>query len=409
MSSSKVTETFLDLLDKSALLTPDQLKAAGNLCAQNSQSGAKDIAEKLIAQGMLTTYQAEELLDGNARSFFVDKYKKQHVLGIGGMGHLYIAEDVETGQQVALKMLSRENEANPGLLARFKIEARVGMKLNHPNIVKTLRLDHVDGIYGDVYYMIMEFVEAISLEELVALQGPKPWQQACDIIGQAAAGLYHAHLHGLTHRDVKPANLLVSTAGHVKVLDFGLSLFDKEGDEFSLAMIFGQDCLGTADYIAPEQTLDSYKVDPRADIYSLGCTFYATLTGRVPFPNTTTSQKLELQRTKQPQSIREINPDVPAEIEAIVTKMMAKKRENRFQSARDVCVALAPFAKRLPAEFDYQRILRIRAREARKRLAARNQSGSQYGSRSSTRSGFSTSKSSPANVETKFREDTQPS
>src|SRR4029077_17125829 len=127
----------------------------------------------------------------------------------------------------------------------------------HPNIIRTYRLDHTE----DFYYVVMEFVEGISLFELMTLRGPVPWPHACDVFCQAAEALAHAHARGLVHRDVKPDNLLVCKDGTVKILDFGLALFPNSDDEFSLSMIFGHDCVGTLDFMAPEQTVDSSKVD----------------------------------------------------------------------------------------------------------------------------------------------------
>src|SRR5262249_13867763 len=158
-------------------------------------------------------------------------------------------------------------------------------KLNHPNIVRMFQLGYTDDLYDKVPFMAMEFVKGLELQELaVQMQGPIQFAQACDLIGQVAAGLHHAHESGLVHRDVKPTNILVDETGNAKLLDFGLALLqhgDQE-DELSLALIFGQGCVGTDDFISPEQTYNSSTVDRRADIYSLGCTLYFALTGRVP-------------------------------------------------------------------------------------------------------------------------------
>ena len=158
----------------------------------------------------------------------------------------------------------------------------------------------------------------------------------------------------MVHRDIKPGNLLVKKNGIVKVLDFGLALMEKDEDEFTLAMISGQGCVGTADYISPEQTLDSFAVGPRADIYSLGCTLYCALTGGVPFPEDTVARKLRAHRTKTARPIRELKPEVPEAVEKIVAKMMARKAEDRYATAADVAEgAQTPFAARF-------RIVRLR-------------------------------------------------
>ena len=287
------------------------------------------------------------------------------------------------------------------MITRFRLEARAGINLNHPNIVKTYSIEQTDGVYGDVHFVVMELVHGINLEELIVLNGPVPWPQACDLIRQAAAGLHHAHENGTIHRDVKPANLLIDTEGHVRIADFGLSKLESEADdEFSLQMIFGHDCLGTADYIAPEQTLDSNAVDGRADIYSLGCTMYAALSGKLPFPLKSTAEKLEAQRSQKPRPLGERVDGLPAEVLAIIEKMMAKRPEHRFQSARDVSRALASFAQRAPAEFDFMKVLEKRTQLARKKISAKKDRHSSGSSATTGRSGTTQSA-----VETMIRDD----
>ena len=132
----------------------------------------------------------------------------------------------------------------------------------------------------DMHYVVMELVEGITAQEFVDLRKSILWQEACDIAMQTAVGLQHAHESGLVHRDVKPANLLIEPDGSVKIVDFGLALLDNDEDEFSLAMISGQDCMGTSDYMPPEQFRDARNVDHRADIYSLGCTLYYLIAGQ---------------------------------------------------------------------------------------------------------------------------------
>jgi serine/threonine protein kinase len=256
------------------------------------------------------------------------------------------------------------------MLARLKLEARAGKMLRHSSIVHTFGIRGTDDVFGEAFYLVMEYVEGINVEELINLKGPVRWQQAADFIRQAAAGLHHAHGHGMVHRDVKPGNLLVDAQGMVKILDFGLALIDSaEDEEFSLAMIFGHSCLGTADYIAPEQTFDSFAVDARADIYSLGCTLYVALTGKLPYPITSSNEKLEGHRSRTAPPVRSLASDVPAELAAVVERMMAKRPEDRYQTMAEVVEALSPFAQRMPVEFDFPKILAWRAKEARRRFA----------------------------------------
>ena len=283
-----------------------------------------------MLQGVLTRFQTQWLLEGKFEEFTIDEYRIVDILGTGGMGWLYVGVNEQTGEKAAVKVISRHMDND--YLTRFKLEARAGLLLNHPNIVRTIKLGETD----EILYVAMELVEGISLQELIVRQGSIPWPQACSLVAQAAAGLQHAHEKGMVHRDIKPGNLLVKRNGTVKVLDFGLALMEKDEDEFTLAMISGQGCVGTADYISPEQTIDSFAVGPRADIYSLGCTLYCALTGTVPFPGESVAKKLRAHRTKDARPVREIKPEVPAAVEQIVAKMMARKPDDRYATAADV-------------------------------------------------------------------------
>ncbi|HTI49564.1 MAG TPA: FHA domain-containing serine/threonine-protein kinase, partial [Planctomycetaceae bacterium] len=338
------------------------------------QPNAREAARALVREGLLTRFQAERLLEGRYRGFFIDQYKVLEILGVGGMACLYLALDLESGQQVALKVLSDRHKTDAGMLARLKLEARAGKKLSHSSLIHTYGIHRTDDVFGEAHYLVMEYVEGINLEELINLHGPVPWQQAADFARQAAAGLHHAHANGMVHRDVKPGNLLVDAEGCIKILDFGLALIDTaEDEEFSLAMIFGHSCLGTADYIAPEQTVDSFAVDARADIYSLGCTLYVALTGKLPFPIASSCQKLEGHRSRPAPPLRGIVPEVPAELAAVVERMMAKRPDERYQTMAEVVEALTPFTRRMPVEFEFHKVLAWRAKEARRRFALHRQ------------------------------------
>ncbi|HET6326305.1 MAG TPA: FHA domain-containing serine/threonine-protein kinase [Planctomycetaceae bacterium] len=321
-----------------------------------------EFLKKLMLQGVLTRFQSEWILEGKFEEFKVGEFRIVDILGTGGMGWLYVAVNETTGEKAAVKVISKLMDND--YLTRFKLEARAGLMLNHPNLVRTLKLGETD----EIWYVAMELVEGISLQELISRQGFIPWPQACSLVAQAAAGLQHAHEKGLIHRDIKPGNLLVKKNGTVKVLDFGLALMEQDEDEFMLTMISGQGCVGTADYIAPEQTLDSFAVGPPADIYSLGCTLYCALTGMVPFPGESVSKKLRAHRTGTARPIREIKPEVPAAVEAIVAKMMARKTSERYTTAAQVLAALQPHARRDSASFDFTQILAQRSAEARQRV-----------------------------------------
>jgi serine/threonine-protein kinase len=188
----------------------------------------------------------------------------------------------------------------------------------------------------------MEFVEGLSLDRLVAQTGPLPVAQACQLIRQAAIGLVHVHEQGMIHRDIKPQNLMVGRKGNVKVLDFGLARLAT--DEDTSATTEGM-ILGTPDYIAPEQAANARAADIRSDIYSLGCTLYFSLTGQPPFPKGSFVEKLTLHSTKEPEPIRTLRPDVPAELAEILARMMAKDPRRRYQTPVEVAKELAAFVR----------------------------------------------------------------
>lgn len=383
MPKPVVANDFLDLLEKSQLLSPDEYEAACAKYDLRELPSGKHVARKLVEAGLLTTYQAERLLLGRSRGFLIDRYKVLAILGFGGMGRIYVAKDLESGEKVALKVLTERHEVDASMLERLKLEAKAGLQLDHPRVVRTRELGHT----GAVTYVVMEYVEGLTLHEIVVTRGPMAWPQACDVIAQAASGLHHAHKAGLVHRDIKPANLIVTNDGQAKILDFGLALLqDDEEAEFALAMIFGHDCLGTADYISPEQSLHSHDVDARADIYSLGCTFYYLLTGQVPFPLKTVAEKLVAQRMKTPPPVTNYVSDIPPAVMQVLAKMMAKKPEDRYQTAGEAAEALAAHAKRAPIPFDFGKILEARAREASRRMKANEKSRRSSGQSSTTAS-----------------------
>ena len=366
MSAPATASDFLQLVQKSQLVESRRLQAAWERLRLDQHRSAAEAARQLVKAGLLTSFQARRLLDGRHRGFFVKQYKVQEVIGAGGMGWLYLAEDTQTMQQVALKLLPAPPDDQRGVVARFEVEGRVGLRLEHPNIIRTLEV----GKHGDLHYIVMEYVPGINLQEVIDLTGALDYRHACDIICQASLGLQHAHEQGLVHRDIKPANLLIDKQGTVKLLDFGLAMLDEEEYEFSLALIFGQDCLGTADYAAPEQTRNSYQVGPTADVYSLGCTLYALLSGQVPFPGNTVSEKMKAHQRLQPVPVRKLVSEVPEEVDRAVRRMMAKDPQQRPQSARDVYRLLAPFAKRKRMVFNYRAILKARLAEIQRRIAA---------------------------------------
>ncbi len=351
---------FLTLLRQSNLLDHAGLEAAAEYGRLLEGSTAAELAACLVECGLLTAFQTRHLLQGRCRDLMVDGYKLLETLGAGSMGRVYLAEDIATGKQFAVKVLSERHRDEPGMLARFQLEAQAGRRLRHRSIVRTLGAGQTDGLYGPVPYVVMEYVDGVSLQELVALEGPIEWSQACDIAHQAATALDHAHDAGLIHRDIKPSNILVDRSGSIKILDFGLVFFeDEQEDEFSLSMIFGHARLGSADYVAPEQSLDSLAIDARADIYSLGCTLYFAITGTVPFPFDTTAKKLDAHRTMDPRPIGDL-ANLPDGLARVVERMMRKNAAERYGSAGELARHLAPFARRRRLSSDFAKVFELR-------------------------------------------------
>jgi eukaryotic-like serine/threonine-protein kinase len=417
MDAPQVASHFLELLEHSELLSPQQLRTAVGKYDLESAQSAREAAVTLMSSGLLTRFQVRRLLAGRARGFYYDRFKLLDVLGHGGMSCVYRAEDTQSGSQVALKVLAERYKHDAGMITRLKLEALVGRKLRHPHVLHTLGIGEAAG----VLYIVMEHFEAIELQELIDNSGPLPVAHACDVIRQAAEGLHAAHRTGIVHRDVKPANLMIDRGGFVKVLDFGLSLLgpDVADEEFSLAMIFGHECLGTAYYMPPEQSRDSNAVDARADIYGLGCTLYHALAGRVPFPVVkgteiaTVPQVIAAHRERPLPPLQEFVPHLPDQLALVVDRMTAKDPKDRFATAADVAAALEPFADQRPIDVDVRKILSRRIRKARRRLSAsqtgRSQSaitrmGSQQGS-SVVGSGLQRSGS---RIETAVSHDTRP-
>ena len=333
-------DTFLDLVRRSGLVEKDQLSRV--LADLESQAGGKPVADvdlvarRLIDAGLLTPWQCEKLAEGRHKGFFLGKYKLLDHLGTGGMSSVYLAEHVLMQRRVAIKVLPKNRVEDSSYLARFHREAQAAAALDHRNIVRVYDFDND----GALHYLVMEYVEGRDLQVMVKEDGPLAYADAAEYIRQAAEGLAHAHGANLIHRDVKPANLLVDQKNVVKVLDLGLARFTDE-DRASLTVAYDENVLGTADYLAPEQALDSHGVDARADIYSLGCSLYYLLTGHPPFPQGTLPQRLMMHQKQQPASILEDRPDAPDDLVAICTQMMAKKADQRYQSAQEVARALA--------------------------------------------------------------------
>jgi serine/threonine-protein kinase len=338
----------------------------------------KLLGQELLQRGWLTPYQVNQLLQGRGADLVLGPYLLLERLGGGGTGQVFKARHMRLQRDVALKLIRKELLADPEVMARFDREIRIISRLSHPNIVHA----YDAGPIGSAHLLVMEYLEGIDLARLVKQSGPLPAGQACAYIRQAALGLQHAHEQGLVHRDIKPANLLVSgrvvsgewssgqppltthhspltthhsplTTHQIKILDLGLARLQKTMGEVgggqrgsaltSLLTPVGSMMMGTPDYLAPEQAIDFHGADARADIYSLGCTLYSLLTGEPPFPGGSPFQKLMRHQQAEPADVAQRRSDLPPGLRAVLQRMMAKRPEDRYQTAAEVAAALEPF------------------------------------------------------------------
>src|SRR5262245_36452476 len=271
----------------------------------------------------------------------IDKYEVLSHLATGGMGTVYKARDLELGRVVALKVLSPEVAARPNLVERFRREARHAARLRHKNIVTIYEFGQAEG----QWYLVMEFVEGIDLETYVIRKGKLSPEEVRRFLKQAARALDHAFQMGITHRDIKPANFLLTREDGrpiVKLTDFGLAQAE---DENQFRLTRDGSTVGTVDYLPPEQARDSASADIRSDIYSLGCSCYHLLAGHPPFPGGGLGERIYKHLEAEPPDLRVINPQVPDVLWAILSRMLAKKPEDRYQTPAELLAALRGFKR----------------------------------------------------------------
>ena len=253
----------------------------------------------------------------------ISGYRIIDILGKGGMGTVYRAEQVSLHRQVALKVLKQEQTSDPEFIAQFVAEARAAAKLQHPNVVSVFDVEHD----GDTYYYAMELMHEGSCEDWLKQNGVMPVDRALQVIADAAAGLAYAESLGIVHRDIKPDNLMLDQHGAIKIADLGLASHSSDEN--------GSRAIGTPHFMAPEQVLNR-DLDHRTDLYALGCTFYRLITGKTPFRGQTVKDILRAQVKDQPEPASRANPSVPQEVAAIIQQLMAKDAGDRYQTANDL-------------------------------------------------------------------------
>jgi len=340
MSVATVFE-FLERLEKSELLSAEQIEQVRRWPDDDPNA----FASRLVEQGLLTKWQTQQLLAGKVQ-FMIGKYKLIDMIGVGGMGAVYKAVQNPIGRIVALKVMNRAVLKQPKAVTRFLREIRSAAAVDHPNVVRAY--DANVEKRADIYYLVMEFVDGENLKTWIRKGQGLPIGWSCECIRQAALGLEHAFEQGMVHRDIKPSNLLVTEDEHsglpqVKILDLGLARFATETPDEGDLTRSGQ-VLGTPDYIAPEQARNTKGADIRADIFSLGCTLFELLTGRLPFPGETVMEKLMARATEDAPRLRSVRPDVPEGLDEVVVHMLARDPNARYATPGEVARALAPYA-----------------------------------------------------------------
>ncbi len=331
---SLTPDEFLDFLKRSELLDPSEFDSSLSDIRKEAPGAFHDsekLASEFVKRKLLTSWHVRQLMKRKYKGFYLRQYRILGHLGSGGMSSVYLAEHTVMKRRVAIKVLPKRR-LNQTYLDRFAREAQAIAALDSPHVVRAYDVDR----FEDVHYIVMEYFEGQNLRQLVEKEGPLAYEDAASFIRQAALGLADAHKIGIVHRDVKPENIVVDEHDFVKLLDLGLALLDDQAFLAKDSIIDEDKILGTADYLAPEQALDSHHVDARADVYGLGATLYFCLTGKPPFPYGTITERLLAHQRKEPASIFIERPDAPIDLVEICTKMMAKKPENRIQSAEQV-------------------------------------------------------------------------
>jgi eukaryotic-like serine/threonine-protein kinase len=336
------------LLLRSKLMAVDEAKAMYARWQQEAKDSAGNLAQFaswMVAQKYLTEYQAQLLARGHAAGFFLNEYKILERLGKGRMAGVYKAQH-QLGQIVAIKVLPPSKAEDANMLGRFLREARLALRLKHPNIVRTFQT----GTAEDLHYIVMEYLEGETLEEVLTRRGKLPPGEAVRLIYQALQGLQHIHAQGLVHRDLKPANMMLVGASPdstlhatLKLLDIGLgrTLFDETAGQENLTS--EGVLLGTPDYMSPEQSRDPRTIDIRSDIYSMGCVLYHLLAGQPPFPDINIISQMIRHATEAPKSLKAFNPAVPDGLQQIVNWMMAKESAQRYPTPERASQALQVF------------------------------------------------------------------
>ncbi len=317
------TQAFLKLLEESNLLDFDQLQQARAMA-----NDCQRFAKRLIGARLLTDWQSSRLIEGST-SFHLSGYKLLRLLHHGRMGDLFLGEHVTMKRLAVIKMLCHRVSNDANMSERFLAEMRAIASLDHPNLVRTYDFDKA----ADRWCLAMEYVDGKDLRTIVRKQGPLKYNEAGECIRQAAEALHCIHTHGHVFRNIRPSHLMLNQQGVVKLIGFGVGRLTGEENEHNPTDL-------DLAYSAPEQPTETSCPNYRADIYSLGCTFYFLLSGKQPLQDESLEERLRRLHLALPERIRRLAPQLPEQLVGICRQMMAERPESRFSSAREVVRAM---------------------------------------------------------------------
>ena len=261
-----------------------------------------------------------------------DRYELGETLGFGGMSEVHFARDLLLNRDVAIKVLRADLARDPSFYLRFRREAQNAAKLNHPTIVQVFDTGEAETDEGPLPFIVMEYVDGETLRDVLRANGPVSPRQAMTWMADVAAAMDFSHRNGIVHRDMKPANVMIDKAGAVKVMDFGIA---RAISDSTSTMTQTSTVMGTAQYLSPEQAR-GIKVDPRSDIYSMGCVLFELLTGEPPFTGDSPVAVAHQHVHEDPPRPSLLRQEISPALDSVVLKAMSKNKENRYQSAGDL-------------------------------------------------------------------------
>lgn len=334
-SKEKLPADLIPVLRSSGILGDRQFAEIRDKVLRGSYPlDSISLAERLVEDEVLTVYQVRRFLKNKPHGLLVGRYIILDRIGSGSMGRVYKAHHQMMDRIVALKIIAPELASNEKVVARFQREMKLVGRLDHPNVVRAFDADQMNS----VLYIVMEYVPGQSLGERLLKQGPIPAAEMFDYAAQAALGLAHAHEQGMVHRDIKPSNMLLTADRKIKILDLGLGVLMEADNNATFATADGI-AVGTVDYMSPEQALGR-EVDGRSDLFSLGCSMFHLMTGKLAYPGESPIDRLGRRISARPTPITDLIPDFPSAAARVLDKLTATKPHDRFASAREAVEAL---------------------------------------------------------------------